>query len=76
MSKGIRCYDRNPRTVWITCNCDILRDAAHVLEGRNHNFLAKHITDRCKERHPMSDVDVEIPTIDLPFVEQAVALVA
>lgn len=74
--KPIRTYDRNERSVRIVVNCDVLRDAADVLEHRHHNWLAWRITMQCRGVHPMSDADVEVPTLDLPHVEQAIALVA
>jgi len=76
VARGIRTYDRNERTVRIVVNCDILRDATHVLEGENHNRLAYRLDFACRGMHPMSDVDVEVFASELPEVERAVALVA
>lgn len=73
---AIRCYDRNERTTRVIYQCDVLRDAAHVLEGRGYVFLARRITAQCAGLRPMSDADVEVPTRDVADLMAAIRLIA
>lgn len=71
-----RVIDHNDRDTTVCANTNILRDAAAVLHGRGFVRLCYRIETACAGMRPVSDSVVIVPTIDLPHVARAIALVA